>query len=175
LCLNAVGRKEARDGTAIQALVGVPRQQPVANGCVDRFRPSVGEYSSRIDASAGSGGSGRRRQGLPMAGPVEMVLCDLGDVLVQLRGVVAMKELAGIVSDADLWCRWLTCPWVRRFESGQCSDEDFAYGMVDAWDLSISPSLFPEEFRSWPVGPLRGAAELVTEVVDKLRAEGAAV
>jgi len=99
---------------------------------------------------------------------IELVLFDLGGVLLQLRGVPSMRELSGISSDDELWSRWLSCPWVRSFESGICSDEAFARGVVEDWGLSISPAAFLEEFRTWPSGPLAGAEDLVTEVMPRV-------
>lgn len=98
-----------------------------------------------------------------MAGPVDLVLFDLGGVLIELSGVRAMLELTGIESEEELWRRWLTCRWVRRFESGGCSETEFAAGVVADWQLEISPGAFLEAFRQWPVGPLSGAAELVAQ------------
>ena len=98
-----------------------------------------------------------------MADPVELVLFDLGGVLIELAGVRPMLELTGINSEEDLWRRWLSCRWVRRFESGACSEAEFAAGVVADWQLELSPAAFLEAFRSWPVGPLPGAAELVGE------------
>jgi putative hydrolase of the HAD superfamily len=99
---------------------------------------------------------------------VDMVLFDLGGVLLQLRGVPSMREFSGISSDDELWSRWLGCPWVRRFESGACSHDDFARGVVDDWGLSISPAAFLDEFRTWPSGPLPGAEDLVAEVTARV-------
>ena len=99
---------------------------------------------------------------------VELVLFDLGGVLLQQRGVRSMRDLSGISSDDELWSRWLSCPWVRRFESGRCSDQAFARGVVEDWGLSISPAAFLEEFRTWPSGPLAGAEDLVTEVMARV-------
>ena len=65
-----------------------------------------------------------------MAEPVDLVLFDLGGVLIELSGVPAMLELTGIESEEDLWRRWLSCRWVRRFESGGCSETEFAAGVV---------------------------------------------
>jgi glucose-1-phosphatase len=96
-----------------------------------------------------------------VAGPVDLVLFDLGGVLIELSGVRAMLELTGIESEQELWRRWLTCRWVRRFESGGCSETEFAAGVVADWQLEISPNAFLKAFRQWPVGPLPGAAELV--------------
>lgn len=98
-----------------------------------------------------------------MAGRVDLALFDLGGVLIELRGVRAMLELTGIRSEEELWRRWLACRWVRRFESGGCSETEFAAGVVADWRLELSPADFLETFRAWPVGPLAGAAELVAE------------
>lgn len=95
--------------------------------------------------------------------PLDLVLFDLGGVLIELSGVRAMLELTGITSEEELWRRWLTCRWVRSFESGGCSAVEFATGVVADWQLPLSPAAFLEAFVSWPVGPLPGAAELVAE------------
>jgi glucose-1-phosphatase len=57
----------------------------------------------------------------------------------------------------------LTSRWVRRFESGGCSETEFAAGVVADWQLDLSPSAFLDAFRDWPTGPLPGAAELVAQ------------
>jgi putative hydrolase of the HAD superfamily len=98
-----------------------------------------------------------------MAEPVDLVLFDLGGVLIEVAGVGAMLELTGINSEEELWRRWLTCRWVRRFESGGCSETEFAAGVVADWQLGLSASAFLQAFRDWPTGPLPGAAELVAQ------------
>jgi putative hydrolase of the HAD superfamily len=92
------------------------------------------------------------------------VLFDLGGVLVELRGVASMRELSGLGDDDELWHRWLSCPWVRAFERGGCSAEQFAVGLVEEWRLPVSPEAFLAEFSEWPVGPFPGAIDLVREV-----------
>ena len=99
-----------------------------------------------------------------MAPPVEMVLFDLGGVLVELQGVSEMRELTSLATDEELWREWLACPWVRAFESGTCSPEEFARGVVDTWRLPISAGDYLKRFEAWPTGPLMGAEELVAEV-----------
>ena len=91
------------------------------------------------------------------------MLFDLGGVLIEVAGVRAMLELTSIQSEEELWRRWLTCRWVRRFESGGCSETEFAAGVVADWQLEISAAAFLEAFRNWPTGPLPGAAELVAQ------------
>ena len=88
---------------------------------------------------------------------------DLGGVLAQFGGVERMRLLAGLDDDEELWRRWLTCEWVRRFERGLCTPEDFAAGVVADWGLSVTGETFLSEFREWLVGPLPGAQELVAD------------
>lgn len=98
------------------------------------------------------------------AGSIDVVLFDLGGVLIDFGGVEPMKQLAGITSDDELWRRWLECPWVRDFERGRCSPGDFASGVVGDWGLSVDPRTFLDAFRSWPREPMPGADALLCSV-----------
>ena len=80
---------------------------------------------------------------------IDVVLFDLGGVLVDFGGVEAMKRLSAIDDDDELWRRWLGCPWVRAFERGDCSPDEFARGVVDDWSLPLSAREFLDEFQSW--------------------------
>ena len=95
---------------------------------------------------------------------VDVVVFDLGGVLAQFGGVERMRALSGIDDDEEIWRRWLTCDWVRRFERGGCSPEDFAAGVVGDWGLDVTAERFLTEFGTWLVGPLPGAQQLVAEV-----------
>ena len=94
---------------------------------------------------------------------IELVLFDLGGVLIEVPGVDAMIELTGIGSPEEVWRRWLSCRWVRQFESGACSETDFAAGLIEDWQLPISERDFLESFGSWATKPFPGAEELVAE------------
>ncbi|HEY1828267.1 MAG TPA: HAD-IA family hydrolase [Acidimicrobiales bacterium] len=96
-----------------------------------------------------------------MPSPPDIVLFDLGGVLYDPGGVAPLRELSGIDSDDELWRRWLSCRWAKAYERGQCSDDDFARGVVDDWGLQIEPDAFMAEFTSWPKGPYEGAEELL--------------
>jgi HAD superfamily hydrolase (TIGR01509 family) len=100
---------------------------------------------------------------------IDFVLFDLGGVLIDPGGVGQMREWSGVGSDEEVWARWLACRWVRRFESGQCSAEEFAAGVVDDWGLAVEPAAFLQAFGEWPRGPYGGATELVTELRDTVR------
>jgi glucose-1-phosphatase len=98
------------------------------------------------------------------AGRIGLVLFDLGGVLIQTGGVGPMRALSGMESDEALWARWLGCPWVRRFEAGACTPEEFAAGVVADWELDLEPAAFLREFGRWPEPPFPGALELVGAV-----------
>ena len=95
---------------------------------------------------------------------VDFILFDLGGVLIELGGIAMLQELAAIASDKEVWAQWLACPWVRKFEKGQCSASEFSVGVVSEWQLDISPERFLEVFRDWPIGPYSGASELLERV-----------
>ncbi|HTU38577.1 MAG TPA: HAD-IA family hydrolase [Acidimicrobiales bacterium] len=96
--------------------------------------------------------------------PIDFVLFDLGGVLIDPGGVGQMRELSGLPSDDDVWARWLSCRWVRAFEAGRCSPEEFAAGVVSDWELDLEPDAFLDEFAGWPGLPYPGALELVSAV-----------
>ena len=89
---------------------------------------------------------------------IEVVLFDLGGVLVELGGPPAFGVSEGEGDEAAIWQRWLDCPWVRRFERGQCSAEAFGEGLVADWGLSLSPAEFLDRFARWPLGISEGVA-----------------
>ena len=101
---------------------------------------------------------------------IDLVLFDLGGVLIRPGGVASMRALSGIDSDEALWTRWLGCQWVRRFEAGQCTPDGFAAGMVTDWELALEPATFLEEFGRWPEPPFEGAVELVDQVQERIPA-----
>jgi putative hydrolase of the HAD superfamily len=91
------------------------------------------------------------------------VVFDLGGVLIELTGVDSLRRLTGIESRDEIIRRWLECPWVRRFESGGCSAQEFGAGVVAEWGLPLSAAEFLEEFGVWPGALVAGAVDLLVE------------
>jgi len=100
---------------------------------------------------------------------IDVVLFDLGGVLIELGGSAELGLLVGETSEAELWRRWLGCPWVRRFERGHCEAEEFSSGMVESWQIDLSPSDFLEAFTAWPKGLYPGAQRLVESLAGRVR------
>ena len=94
---------------------------------------------------------------------IRFVLFDLGGVLFQLAGVRAFGEMIDEKDDAAVLHRWVTCPWVQRYDRGDCSSEDFAAGMVSRHCIDMVAAEFLEKFRKWVPGPHPGAQALVHE------------
>ena len=103
-------------------------------------------------------------------GDVAFVLFDLGGVLIDPGGVAPLRALSRVGSDEELWARWLGCPWVRLFEAGACTPEEFAAGFVDDWGLELTAAAFLDEFGRWPGVEYAGAADLVADVRQSVEA-----
>ena len=92
----------------------------------------------------------------------ELILFDVGGVLIELVGVPVLLEWTkGRMDEEELWRRWLTSPTVRRYETGQSTSNEFARGIVDELDLPVTREEFLHEFATWPKGPYPGASDLL--------------
>src|SRR6516225_9700215 len=62
---------------------------------------------------------------------IDVVLFDVGGVLVELRGIATMLGwFGGSVSVEDMWRLWLSSPVVRRFETGRTTPDEFAEQII---------------------------------------------
>lgn len=82
---------------------------------------------------------------------IECVLFDLGGVLIELNGPPVSPANTDL-SEADIWHRWLKSKAVRRFESGKCTQDEFAAQLIEEFELSISKQQLLSEFHAWPLG-----------------------
>lgn len=95
----------------------------------------------------------------------DLIMFDLGGVLVQLTGVDRMIEWTqGLIPVEDLWVRWLASPGVKAFETGKSTPEDFSIAMKNEFDLTVGPEQFIKEFAGWSNSLYPG----VTELLEKL-------
>jgi glucose-1-phosphatase len=99
------------------------------------------------------------------AAKIEVVLFDLGGVLVELTGVPAMLGwLRNRITADELWRHWLTSPTVRDFERGRLAADLFATQIIAEMSLDVAPEEFLNTFTSWIAGLYPGALELVTSL-----------
>ncbi len=99
----------------------------------------------------------------------QVLLFDVGGILIELGGVDHWKELTGETDDAEVWRQWLGCQVVKDFESGRTTSTDFAQDMVHKYDLQITPEYFIDAFENWPKGFYEGAQDLVADVNPDIR------
>lgn len=98
----------------------------------------------------------------------EVILFDLGGVLVELVGVPIMLQWSERRLDDDsLWDAWLHSSSVRAFESGKTKPRQFANELIEEMDLQVSADDFIAAFTFWPRGLFPGAAELLSELRNK--------
>src|SRR5215213_1440702 len=99
------------------------------------------------------------------AHPFDVILFDLGGVLIELAGVDRMLELCNYTFSADeLWTRWLGSEGVRQFESGRTGPDEFGAAMLSEFGLPIAAAQFLEEFTAWPKGVFPGSFELLEQL-----------
>lgn len=92
---------------------------------------------------------------------IEVVLLDLGGVLMDFGGLGRLGALTGRPDDEALRADWAGSWWVRAFERGACDPDSFARHVVAEWGIALSPADFVDDFRRWSAGPFPGAIDLV--------------
>ena len=96
---------------------------------------------------------------------IDLILFDIGGVLIELGGVPKMLEWTdGRMDESELWRRWLTSPVVRRFETGRCTADEFGDEIIAEFRLPVGPREFLREFASWPKGLFPGATSLLRKL-----------
>ena len=93
---------------------------------------------------------------------IQVLLFDLGGVLVEFDGIAPLIALSGNRLDSEGARRfWLTSPAVHEFETGRCGAEEFARRAVAELGLTMTPEVFLPLFVSWDHGPMDGALDLL--------------
>lgn len=102
--------------------------------------------------------------------PIEVILFDLGGVLIELAGVEKMLEWSpGLGTTDELWRRWLQSSAVRRFETGAIGRDEFATALIGEFGVPVGPDEFLEAFTWWPRAMFPGAAELLATMRERYR------
>jgi len=72
-------------------------------------------------------------------------------------------RLTGAASDLDVAGRWLMSPGCADSSRGNCSEQEFAEGVIAEWRFPFTPEQFLEKFLSWLDDPFAGAEQMVRE------------
>ncbi len=92
----------------------------------------------------------------------DVLLFDLGGVLIDFAGFEEMRRLLPQVSDrSEIRDRWIHSDSVQLFERGDITPESFARRLVEEFHLELSAENFLREFVSWARGPYPGAVSLL--------------
>ena len=87
---------------------------------------------------------------------------DLGGVLVESTGIVALQSLTSHLHDKQVVLeRWHRSQAVALFERGRISADVFATTFIQEWELPLDEAAFLEAFASWISGFYPGALQLV--------------
>lgn len=101
---------------------------------------------------------------------IDVILFDLGGVLIELAGVEKMLEWSpDLKTPEELWRRWLQSDAVRGFETGATGREHFAREVVAEFGVPVSEAEFLEAFTWWPRAVFPGAHELLASLEGRYR------
>ena len=101
---------------------------------------------------------------------IEVVLLDIGGVLVKLGGVAGLQRLVGEHLTADeIHQLWGASEAVLLHETGKIDAATFAERLVDELDLPVSGGAFLQEFAQWPEGLQPGAKEMIAAIPPRYR------
>jgi putative hydrolase of the HAD superfamily len=105
-----------------------------------------------------------------MLSSIEILLFDLGGVLVEFSGVSDLARLLrGRLSESEILERWSRCPHSEQFGLGKLSPQDFGERFLKDWDIELTPEDFIREYQSWSRRLFPGAVELLTALRPKFR------
>ncbi len=102
------------------------------------------------------------------ARPFEIILFDLGGVLIELTGVpIMLAWTRGRLTEAQLWEMWLSSPAVRKFESGRSDPAQFGHAIIAEFGLPVSTETFLDEFLLWPRRTYPGTRALLRSLANR--------
>lgn len=103
-----------------------------------------------------------------MGNQIEVILFDLGGVLIELTGMPRFLEWnRNSFTPEIVWEKWLNSDIVRSYETGRLGDLDFADGIINEFDLNVSRSQFIKEFTYWPSRLYPGVPNMLGELSER--------
>jgi epoxide hydrolase-like predicted phosphatase len=101
---------------------------------------------------------------------VEVLLFDLGGVLVEFSGVQDVAPLLRVeATESEIVELWRRCPHTDAFHRGELSREAFAERFMRDWGIDMPPERFLPVFRSWSKRLLPGAEDLLAALRPRFR------
>ncbi len=103
-------------------------------------------------------------------GEIEVILFDLGGVLIELTGMPRFIEwTGGQMSVDEVWQRWMKSKIFKDFETGKIQPQEFAANIVKEFSLPVEETQFLKEFTLWPRNVYPGVLELLKKLSNNYR------
>ena len=100
----------------------------------------------------------------------EVLLFDLGGVLMDFAGFEELaKLLPGAPHRSEIRERWIRSKTVQLFERGEITPRQFADGVIEEFQLDLTPKEFLTSFVEWARGPYPGANSLLRSLRSEYR------
>ncbi len=101
---------------------------------------------------------------------IEVVLFDVGGVLLEVHGIAVIREWLGHrLTPEEVWRLWFASPTARAFESGRIGPDEFAAGMLAELQLDMPARAFLDSFVTWPARLYPGALDLLARIPPRYR------
>jgi putative hydrolase of the HAD superfamily len=100
----------------------------------------------------------------------EVLLFDLGNVLVEFSGIRDLKPLLRVPrSESEILQRWIACQTTKAFETGQITEAEFVERFTREWEVAVPPDSFLAAYRDWTRGFFPGAEALLNSLRGRFR------
>ncbi len=100
---------------------------------------------------------------------IEVVLFDLGGVIVQFQDPGYFAQMLGETDDARALAKWVTCPALQLYEKGEIDRQEFARGIIAYFEIDTLPEKFLTNFLVWPQDVFPGSEEVISNIQSDIR------
>lgn len=100
---------------------------------------------------------------------IEVVLFDVGGVLVDISGADPFLAQLAPMPAETFWRNWLLSPAVRAFETGRIDPVSFASQVLVELRVPMAVPQFLDSFIDWPTAPFPGTLELLRDARSRVR------